>query len=145
MSQFRTIEIDFDVNKRIEIERENFTESPNDVLRRILGIGTSSIQNKVARTGKAWSSQGVVLPHGTEIRMTYNGIEYSGEINDGIWLVDGEKHSSPSGAASSVAKTRRGSPTNLDGWKYWIIKRPGTTTWISLSDLLKAKNKPKFV
>ena len=38
MSEIATIEIDFDIHKRIEMERQSFTESPNDVLRRLLGL-----------------------------------------------------------------------------------------------------------
>ena len=38
MSQFRSIEIDIDVHKMIEMERQSFMESPNDVLRRLFKI-----------------------------------------------------------------------------------------------------------
>ena len=35
---FRSIDIDFDVHKKIELERRSFMESPNDVLRRLLAL-----------------------------------------------------------------------------------------------------------
>jgi hypothetical protein len=38
MADLQTIEIDFDVHKRIELERTSFTETPNAVLRRLLSI-----------------------------------------------------------------------------------------------------------
>lgn len=34
----RTIEVDFDIHQLIELERRNFEETPNDVLRRLLGL-----------------------------------------------------------------------------------------------------------
>lgn len=34
----RKIDVDFDVHQLIELERRNFGESPNDVLRRLLGL-----------------------------------------------------------------------------------------------------------
>ncbi len=143
MSQFRTIEIDFDVHKRIELERTNFGESPNEVLRRILGITQNSEIKNHENPRKSWSSDGVTLPHGTELRMTYNGIEYSGAINDGAWLVEGEEYNSPSGAAGAVARTKQGKPTPLNGWKYWFVKKPGASNWSALWDLWIKDIKPK--
>ncbi|MGO9302185.1 MAG: hypothetical protein ACLP3R_00590 [Candidatus Korobacteraceae bacterium] len=78
MSEFRQIEIDFDVHKQIEAIRTSFQEAPNDVLRRVfkLPAGTNSqapgTQNgsvpkengpKVA-PGRSWSGKGATLPHG---------------------------------------------------------------------------------
>jgi hypothetical protein len=145
MSQFRTIEIDFDVHKRIELERANFAESPNEVLRRILGISQNSEVKSIDKPRKSWASDGTVLPHGTELRMIYNGIEYYGVIDDGMWLVDGEEYNSPSGAAGAVARTKRGKPTPLNGWKYWFVKKPGTNNWIALWDLWTKDIKPKRI
>lgn len=38
MQSFRTIEIDYDVHRLIELERSHIRETPNDVLRRLLGV-----------------------------------------------------------------------------------------------------------
>lgn len=38
----RKIDVDFDVHQLIELERRNFGESPNDVLRRLLGLRDAS-------------------------------------------------------------------------------------------------------
>src|ERR1019366_1299341 len=87
----RTIEIDFDLHKRIETARESFSETPNDVLKRLLKIGqaTKPPETESPGGGRPWSGKGVVLPHGTQLRMEYNGRSHSGEIVDGQWHVEG--------------------------------------------------------
>lgn len=143
MSEFRTIEIDFDVHKRLELERKGFSESPNEVLRRLLKLnGTASTPTLIP--GKAigavasrrpWSGKGVLLPHGSEVRMEYNGTVHIGRIEDGEWIVEGQRFNSPSAAAGGVAKTRAGKSTSLDGWIYWHVKRPGDQDWTLILNL----------
>ncbi len=132
MAEFRTIEIDFDVHKKIEAERRSFTEPPNEALRRLLNLkGTAPVA-----MGRSWSGEGVTLPHGTELRMEYNGAVYNGRVEDGQWLVEGRRFNSPSGAAG-VAKTRAGKTTKLDGWTYWQVRRPGEHNWTPIQGLRK--------
>jgi hypothetical protein len=139
MAQFRTIDIDFDVHKLIEGERTSFSETPNDVLRRLLQLGqpakTQSLTGAQSPAGRSWSDEGVILPHGTSLKMNYNGRTHSGQIVDGKWLVEGNVFSSPSGAASAVAITRKGKKTKLDGWIYWMVARPGDSTMVRLDSL----------
>ena len=133
MSEFRTIEIDFDIHKMIEMARRGFMESPNDVLRRLLEIGEPSPEHsETSSNGRSWTGKGVILPHGTELRMKYRGRQYSGVIDDGQWLVEGERFTSPSDAAMGVAVTKDGQRPSLNGWIYWSIRRPGDTDWISI-------------
>lgn len=135
----RTIDIDFDVHKLIESERTSFSDSPNEVLRRLLKLGTSSIKTPPPPSpesgGGAWLGKGVTLPHGTELRMRHNGRQYSGIIDNGEWLVEGKRFNSPSAAAGGVALTRDGKSTQLDGWIYWYCKRPGDIDWTSIKQL----------
>lgn len=143
MSQMRTIEIDFEVHKRIEMERTSFAETPNAVLRRLLKIDQSNLNAPAVKPEKNsgvrhWSGKGVILPHGTEVRMEYNGRVYSGKIFDGQWVVEGNIYNSPSGAASGEARTKAGKPTKLDGWRCWDVKRPGDTDWIAINTLRRA-------
>src|SRR6056297_1141590 len=94
MGQTRTIEIDFDVHRAIELERRDFDESPNEVLRRLLDLAPSAPSASVEkgrpsspgseRSGRPWSGKGVELPHGTELRMEYNGQVFLGRIEDGV-------------------------------------------------------------
>lgn len=137
MAEFRSVEIDFDVHKRIELARESFAETPNAVLRRLLGLDATLPVQQAIGVGvmRTWSGKGVQLPHGTRVRMDYNGRTHEGEILDGSWLVEGERFSSPSAAAGGVARTKGGKRTNLDGWIYWWALMPGEETWVRLSEM----------
>jgi SeqA protein N-terminal domain len=142
MQQMRSIEIDFDVHKRIEIARQAFEESPNDVLRRLLEIGglpdaPPNVAPPQGLVGKAWFGKGVELPHGTQLRMDYNGKVHTGLIDNGIWKVEGTESGSPSDAAGSVARTKDGGKPSLNGWNYWQVKRPTDRTWRPLGGLRK--------
>lgn len=128
MSEFRTIEIDIDIHRRIENERKSFNETPNDVLRRLLSIGKKETP-PTSGGGRPWSGKGVTLPHGTELRMEYNGKVHAGRIDDGRWSVEGKFFSSPSAAAGGVARTKSGGSPSLDGWGYWYVKLPGSDQW----------------
>jgi hypothetical protein len=131
----RTIEIDFEIHKLIEAEKRSFSESDNAALRRLLELGDEVVAPMPSATGREWHDEGVTLPHGTEVRMTYNKRLHNGTIVDGQWLVEGQRYSSPSAAAGGVARTKKGEQTNLDGWKYWEAKLPGTTKWTPIHQL----------
>ncbi len=139
MTEFRTIEVDFDVHKLIEGERQSFTETPNAVLRRLLGLASRSVAKKVGG-GRSWSGDGVTLPHGTAVKMEYNGRQHEGKIEDGKWVIDGKTFDSPSGAASGVAITKKGKKTRLDGWIYWEACVPGDTSWTPIGVLRPKSN-----
>jgi|GEM_PF-284429 len=141
MQEFRSVEIDLDVHKRIELAREGFSETPNAVLRRLLGVDMPrSVQPPIGAKGmRSWSGKGVQLPHGTRVRMDYNGRKHEGEIVDGSWLVEGDRFGSPSAAAGGVARTKSGKRTNLDGWIYWWALLPGHTSWVKLADMRPRK------
>lgn len=138
MTEYRTIDIDFDVHKLIETERRSFDEKPNDALRRLLKLpGKPAASNNGAPRpgGRPWSGEGVVLPHGTRVRMRYNGCLYEGEIVNGQWIVEGKSFDSPSGAASGIAVTKKGRTTRLDGWIYWEVHLPGDTDWMPIKSM----------
>jgi hypothetical protein len=136
MSETRTIEIDFELHKKIETERTSFSETPNDVLRRLLNLGgRQSTPASSQPSGRPWSGKGATLPHSTELRMEYNGRQYTGSIDDGEWFVEGQRFRSPSAAAGGVAITKDGTHPSLDGWVYWQVKRPGDGTWTPLKKL----------
>lgn len=133
MAEYRKIEIDIEVHKRIEIEKRAFSESENSVLRRLLGIDLS--ESIAPSRGRPWSGKGVTLPHGTQVKMEYNGRHHAGRIDEGQWLVEGQAFSSPSAAAGGVALTKAGTHPSLDGWLYWRIKLPGQEKWTPLKEL----------
>lgn len=134
--EMRSIEIDFEVHKIIEAERTSFAETPNAVLRRLLNLSAAKPPIEMATSGgRSWSGKGVRLPHGSQLRMEYNGRVYTGQIEDGVWLVEGAEFKSPSAAASAVGVTKSGGKTSLDGWIYWQTKRPSDSRWIGINDL----------
>lgn len=139
MVNTRSIEIDFDIHKLIETERQNFEESPNDVLRRLLNLPASKLEKSVTISKHTdqlnWRDKDTVLPHGTEIQMTYNGRTWHGKIIGGKWIIGNQQFESPSGAASGIALTKEGKTTRLDGWKYWDVKLPGEVSWKRLESL----------
>ena len=71
--------------------------------------------------------------------MTYRGVEHNGVVVGRKWEVEGKCYNTPSQAAAGVARTKHGEKTNLNGWKYWFVKRPGDTGWIAIDDLRKGK------
>ena len=138
MSEFRSIEIDFDVHKLIEAERQSFSETPNDALRRLLRLPQrthAKAPTKVTNNQRPWSGEGVTLPHGTRLRMRYNRRQHEGQVIDGKWVIDGKSFDTPSGAASGVAITKGGKRTRLDGWIYWEVMFPGDTNWTPIRGL----------
>ena len=140
MTEFRSIEIDFDIHKLIEGERANFRESANDALRRLLKLPPKTAIKPASKANghRPWSDEGVTLAHGTAIRMLYNRRLYEGgEIVDGKWVIGGKTFDSPSGAASGIAVTKKGKHTRLDGWNYWQAKQPGEGDWTLISSLRK--------
>jgi hypothetical protein len=143
MSNFTQIEIDIEVYKAIENSRRSFSETHNDVLRRIIGLDGSkngadeqSIAPEI-HTFKSWRGKGVELPHGTLVRMEHNGRVYSGEILDGMWSIEGVLATTPSGAASAVARTKQGGSAPLNGWNYWEARLPSSNRWKPIASLRK--------
>ena len=149
MAEYRTIEVDFEVHKAIEVERRSFDERANDVLRRLLRLPenpadklrnnepgiTVDDQIDALGEGAAWRGKGVVLPNGTKVRMEYNGTLYQGEIKGGRWDVGGQIFKTPSAAAGALAMTRNGTRTKLNGWIYWEVLKPGEQRWVKLEQL----------
>ncbi len=138
MKRMQTVEIDFDVYKRIQLERHGYDDSENDALRRLLGMG--EVQHQIPSVEllngqRSWRDGDVILPHQTDLRMSYGRASHQGQIVDGKWVVAGKVFDTPSGAASGVARTKKGKATRLDGWNYWEVKRPGDREWKALSTL----------
>ena len=148
-TKYINIEIDFDVFQLITLEKRNFDESYNDALRRLLDIDDSSSPpapplpitmnppQPPTDNGDSWQKDGVVLPENTQLRMRYNGKEFLGVVTAGRWKVGCKFFDSPSSAASSLARTKKGSATMLNGWKHWDVKRPNDAAWTLIYKLRK--------
>ncbi|QFR33187.1 hypothetical protein [Ancylobacter sp. TS-1] len=138
MSRYESIKIDLAVYKAIIAEKQSFSETPNSILRRLLNIDINKFNvEKRINDEKSWVSKEITLPHGTRFKTIYNKKEYEGSIVNGEWNLNGSNFSSPSAAISSVAKTKSGKRTNLNGWNYWMIMIPGTDKWRGLDEMRK--------
>ena len=129
MSDIHTIEIDLELHKVIEGARNNFNETASEILKRLIGAARA-----IAPEGKSWISKGAELPHGTQLRMTYNGKQNTAVIENGVWRLDnGESSTSPSAASWQVARTKKGGHAHVDGWHYWEALLPTETKWQSIN------------
>jgi hypothetical protein len=139
------IEIDWDIHKLIENERRGFDEPPHFALRRLLGLHQpDAIDDKhtipINNGGLPWTDEGVIIPHNSEARMEYDyGRQvYEGIFADGKLIVGSNRFDTLSKAARSLARTKAGDTTELNGWKYWKARFPGESEWRSLWDMREA-------
>lgn len=126
-----TIEIDFDVFKKLTSMRDTETTTYNDVLRRLLGLSSSGqIKPQQADAG-AWTTKGVIFPSGTEFRASHKGSDVYGKVEKGALVVDGKRYDSPSSAAVAITGT------SVNGWVFWYCKMPGKNSWQILKSFRK--------
>ncbi len=133
------IPVDLEVYKALEARREAFSESHNDILRRILGILPDTSTALPATSPEeiiVWRRKGVGLPKGTRWRMSSVNGEQNGSVVEGGFQYRGEVISSPSRLATNIYRTKSGRKTNLNGWRYVEVKRPGDSSWTMLNSLL---------
>src|SRR5207237_3162067 len=97
----RAIEIDMEVHKKLETSRQSFSETDNDILRRLLHMSparkappTASAEPPASTEDWVWvrSGQRAMLPAGTEVRARYGGQEFHGVIAKGAWVVEGQRY-----------------------------------------------------
>lgn len=140
--RFQSIDIDFDIHKRIEAERRSFDEPAYLALRRLLNLpspdmDTQAVDVEDAGVGAPFVEDGVQIPHGSLARMKYQrGRQlYSGRFLNGQLVVNDQSFTSLSAAANACAVTKTGGKTQLNGWRYWEAKLPGESRWRSLDDM----------
>ena len=126
------IDVDFEVYKALTVMRPDEATTVNDVLRKLLHLD-AKVEAPIAAAGSAIAGcefKGVVLPNGTEFRVTYKGRTYTAAIKEGAWIgEDGIRRNSPSDAACAITKG------NVNGWRFWKVKRPGDGDFRVLEDL----------
>lgn len=139
--QLQKIDIDFEIHKLIEAERQNFEEPPYVALRRLLKLPPSSASKVEAHNrpeqGIPFVEEGVSIPHGSLARMEYQRGKqvYEGQFLNGKLVVNDQSFDALSPAAVAFAVTKKGGSTSLNGWVYWHAKFPGETNWRSLWDM----------
>ncbi len=130
------IQVDFEVFKELTARRTSESVTENDVIRELLGLNRN-ISEPIAREEPArtsrfpWVSKGVSFPQDTEFRATYKGQQYSGIVENGALVVNGERFTSPSAAAVSITSN----PVN--GWRFWECKSPSSSQWKLIASLRK--------
>lgn len=125
------IEVDFEVWKALTSRRVAEATTCNDVLRELLELPAITASPQVPSEG--WTSQGVTLPDGTELRANYQGKVYTATITNGQWMQDGESRSSPTAAARAITNGTQ------NGWWFWAVRRPGDGDWMQLGQLRRGR------
>lgn len=128
----QTIEIDFEVFKKLTIRRSTEEETHNDVLRQLLGLSSKKDDDKASliAQGRPWLVRGgESFPHGTDFRCLHKGQAHFGKVDNGFLRFNGKKFSSPSAAAMDITKN------SVNGWNFWECRLPGRTKWISINKL----------
>lgn len=125
------IDIDFEVYKELTARRASEATTYNDVIRDLLGLDAQpEIADGPVQSAGGLDIKGVFLPNGTLLRATYKGQTYTAEIKDGAWIgCDGVRRNTPSDAACAITQN------NVNGWRFWHVKRPGDKGWKVLNSL----------
>ncbi|HVU00015.1 MAG TPA: hypothetical protein VHE33_21120 [Acidobacteriaceae bacterium] len=127
------IDIDFEVFKELTNRRPTEDVTYNDVLRELLKLpkptGKSTKPGTVLGS-KPWIVSDTTFPVGSEFIADHKGKTYSGIVKDGkLELSDGSKFTTPSAAAMHITGT------NVNGWRFWKCKLPGTSHFLLLERL----------
>lgn len=122
-----TLDVDFEVFKALTNRRETEAVTYNDVLRDVLGLGQKSAVPTTSLPG--WTWKGVTLPNGTELRAEYKGKAHTAKITNGTWVQEGQEYGSPSAAAYAITGS------GINGWRFWLVKRPSDPAWVPLGKL----------
>lgn len=128
---FSTIPIDLEVLRELTARLEGPNDNCNAVLRRMLELESVSRAEQMDPAGEPWVCDGVIFPPGTDFRASYRGQLYSGRVERGALVVNGERFLSPSRAASSITGT------SVNGWKFWECLRGDDTKWVAIDGLRK--------
>lgn len=139
-----SIEIDFDVYKKLFVLREAESVTFNEVLRRVLNLPTTQngldfspsgyeipVNSGNAINEDGWTTKRVTFPVGTEFRADYQGKTVFGRVESGGLNVNGTKYTSPSAAANAVTNT------SVNGWIFWECKKPQESQWKLINSLRK--------
>lgn len=124
------VQVDLEVWKEIEKNRESFTQTPNDILRKIFMLTEASAKEKVV-PAEGGSSETVIglsteyglLPDGMKLSRVYKGKEYNAQVVNGAIELEGIRFNSLSMAGVHVTKY------NVNGWHFWKYFDEKTQKW----------------
>jgi hypothetical protein len=140
----RDIQIDFEVHREIEKHRQSFDDTPNSVLRRLLGIAnSSSVESPASKpsnggeSSTSTSMQGGILtryctiPNGTKLRKLLKGILHEAQVREGMIFYKGKTYDSPSAAGCIAANN------SVNGWIFWEYFDEKHQQWFVLDRMRK--------
>ena len=139
------VEIDFEVFKALTAMLRDERDTYNEAIRRLLTLPASDLASEppnfepagitgqvsglIGTSSGVWYSN-VFFPDGTVFRATYKGQTHYASIRNGTWVDNaGVNRTSPSDAASAISQT------NVNGWKFWFVRRPHDADWLRLDSL----------
>jgi len=124
------IDIDFEVFKELTNRRPTEDVTYNDVIRDALKLPKTKNSLRPSANGKSWVVSDTSFPSGSEFVANYKGKSYSGIAKDGkLELSDGNKFATPSAAAIHITGG------NVNGWRFWKCKLPGTSQFVLIERL----------
>lgn len=125
------IDIDLDVYKAIQQRIISFSDTPNEVLRRVFGLKPADNKpSNIQREGLYL--QGVLLKNGLKLRKKYFGKLVEAIVEKNHISYNGKEYASPSGAARAVTGN------SVNGWVFWQYYDEKTKKWQILSKLRDA-------
>lgn len=127
--EIKQIEIDFDVHREIEKRRLAFSDTPNQVLRRVFNLEPTQETLSKTPLGHGLSTKGVLLREGMRLRATYKHQQFEAIVEGGSIRYGGKSYHSPSAAANAVTGT------SVNGWLFWEYYSPEQGNWRQLSNL----------
>jgi hypothetical protein len=131
------IDIGFETWKRLTGLLESENDTHDAVINRLLdtidvqGQWTSRSVCPPQTKGAGAYFKEVFLPDGTELRATHKGKTFFAKISGSEWIdqATGARRSSPSQAAYYITNN------HVNGWLFWLVRRPGDEGWNSLNAL----------
>lgn len=135
------LDVEFSTWKKLANLLRNEADTYDAVILRLLEgeVGPASpphtesaeVQSAGVTPGKGAYFKDVFLPDGTELRATHKGKTYFAKISGSEWIdqATGERRSSPSQAAYFITNN------HVNGWLFWLVRRPGDEVWHSLNAL----------
>lgn len=131
------VQLDREVLEALRRHRRGRGEDLNELLRRVLNLDRlpGPAEPGFDRWGKPWRRGPVMVPHGTEIRMTHGGRSWYGTVAQGEWLVGRGRFPGPEGAAVSIFGQGDADIARPDPWIAWNLRLPGRRRWVPLISL----------
>jgi predicted CopG family antitoxin len=148
-----TIDVTFEVWKRIVALTTGENDAFNDVITRLLDFRDfhdANSETKIAKQANVkpetilqpqistdrvefgpndWVTKNVCFPEGTDFRGEHEGAYHFAKVQRGALYYDGQRFESASRAAIQVRKYSE------NGWRFWQCKRPTDKDWIPINAL----------